>query len=459
MKVSLVCVWWLVTLTLVVRGDTPWTAAAPNDAPTVAAVSGKGEVWTLDRAIATALANNPSARIARHRLQAAQALIRQADSFLWPKGRLETSYQRTDNPMLVFGSILNQRSFSQTLDFNHVPEVDNVDVRGVVSWPLYAGGAITAQRRAARSGAEAAKADQEAIRRTLAFEVTRAFHNVLKTREFIRAAEAAVRAFEANAKIATHRYQAGTLVKAELLDVQVRLAQARENLVRARNAHELSRRVLANLLGVTQEAIQVADTAPQIAEPPADAQPERPELQALQHRVAAAEAAVQAARAGHLPRVALFGSGQYDYGFETEGDGASWSAGAMIQWDLWDGFLTRGRVQQAHAALEAAREQLRQLRQAIDLEIARARLQLREARERVAVTSAALTQAEQSVQLTRARFEQGLALATQLIDAETALTAARVTLAEARTDAQIAVAALRHALGLPLFEKPLEADN
>ena len=60
--------------------------------------------------------------------------------------------------------------------------------------------------------------------------------------------------------------------------------------------------------------------------------------------------------------------------------------------------------------------------------------------------------ASESEKLTRERFEGGLALAAQLIDAETALTAARVRRAEAESDRWTAVAALRRALGLPMIE-------
>lgn len=416
------------------------------------AAPGPETAWTLEQAIGTALTNNPSARIASHRLRAARAIVEQADSALWPKLQFESSYTRTDNPMMVFGSILNQRAFSPALDFNDVPEVDNLDVRGIVTVPLYTGGLISGNRRAARAGTEAARADAEAVRQTLAFEVARTFQTVLKTREFVRAAEAGVTAFEANLGIAGKRHAAGTLLRAEVLDVEVRLAQAREDLVRARNANELSRRVLINLLGVELPDIVLAETAGEPDEPAEGMGAVRPELTAMAHRASAAAATVKAASSGYLPRLGLFGSAQYDYGFETEGDGGSWTAGALVQWDLWDGKLTRGRVQEARANLATAEEESRRLRLGIELEAQQARLHLKEARERLAVSAAAVGQAQESVQLTRARFEQGLALAAQLIDAETMLTAARVRRAEAEADARIAIAALRKALGLPQLE-------
>ena len=74
--------------------------------------------------------------------------------------------------------------------------------------------------------------------------------------------------------------------------------------------------------------------------------------------------------------------------------------------------------------------------------------------ERLHVGEKAVTQAEESLAITRDRFTQGAALAAQLIDAQTALTAARVRHADAGADVQIATAALRKALGLPILESP-----
>ena len=64
---------------------------------------------------------NPDARLARQRIAAAQAGLEQANAAFWPRLQFQSSYTRTDNPMLVFGSILNQRAFTSSLNFNDVP--------------------------------------------------------------------------------------------------------------------------------------------------------------------------------------------------------------------------------------------------------------------------------------------------------------------------------------------------
>jgi len=116
---------------------------------------------------------------------------------------------------------------------------------------------------------------------------------------------------------------------------------------------------------------------------------------------------------------------------------------------LWDGNRTRTRVEQARAEVETAREQKRRVYLAVDLEVEQERIRVNEASQRLSVTEKAVAQATESAALTRSRFEQGLAISSQLIDAEAALTTARVRRAEALADRRIAVAALRAALGLP----------
>ena len=410
------------------------------------------EAWTFERALQYAPAHNPDARIAQHRIAVAQAQLAQANSAFWPRLQLQSSYTRTDNPMMAFGSILNQRSFRSSLDFNDVPEIDDLNVRGLVTAPLYAGGRNTAQRRASKANARAAQFEEMAIQNELQFEVARGFHTILKAHEFVRSAEASVRSLEENLSVAQRRLDVGALLKAELLDVEVRLAQGREELVRARNSSTLAERALRNLLGLeTADEFSVSDALPALSIPESTGA-ERPELSVLRQREEAALAAIRAARSGYKPRLSAFGNVDYDYGTVTGNDGESYAVGVIAQWDLWDGFSTRSKVTEAETHLDMIREEQRKLRLAIDLEIEQARLNLAAATERLAAMEKGAAQASESHVLTRNRFEQGSALSSQLLDAESALLDSRVRRAEAVSDQRIALAALRKALALPQME-------
>ncbi len=416
--------------------------------------------WTLEAAVDYALAHNPRARIALHRMDAANAVLGEASAAFMPSLQLRSGYMRTNNPMLAFGAILNQQAFSPALDFNNVPDTDDANVTGRVSVPLYAGGANVAGLRGAEANLAAADVERAAVANQLSFEVVRTLYSIVKSREFVRATEAGVRAFEKNLEVARNRLEAGTLLRTDVLDVEVRLARAREDLLQARNAEALAERALRNLLGIEEDdpgEFVVAGSVPALPPPASPDYRQRPELAAAAARVRAAEAALEQAQGGYLPRVDAFADAGYDRGWEFDNGAWNYTAGVALQWNLWDGNRTRSRVARARAELEQAREQRRQLELAIGLEVKQAQLQLDEARQRLTVSEHAVVSAAESAELTRSLFEQGLAISTQLIDAEAALIAVRVRRAEAEADLRIAIAALRKAVGLP--QVPPSADS
>lgn len=410
------------------------------------------EIWTLQETLAFAAANNPDARIAQLRISAAGAILEQANAAFWPKAQVQSSYLRTDSPMMSFGNILNQRVFDSSLNFNNVPETDDINVRGVITAPIYAGGRSLAERGASRANRRASKLEKEALINELEFEVVRAFLAIRTTRELANSVEAAVRSFETNLVVARRRLENGSALKSEVLDIEVRLAEAREQLVRARNAGQIAGTALKNLIGLEADGpILIDELAPKLSVPNGTTA-ERPELRALREREEAAHFKVRSAKSGRLPRVEAFASVDCDYGAITGGDGRGYAAGVVARWDLWDGFSTRSKINEAVANLQTVQEEARKTRLSVDLQVEQARINHLAARERLLATEKAVSFAHESARISRDRFEQGLALATQLIDAETALLAARVRSEEAESDEQLAVASLRRALGLPQLE-------
>ena len=93
----------------------------------------RAESWTLDRAVLTALERHPDARVARARVDAAQAMVDQAQSAWRPQVSLSGRYTDTNSPMMAFGSILNQRAFNFGLDFNRPGNIDNLNATGTVA--------------------------------------------------------------------------------------------------------------------------------------------------------------------------------------------------------------------------------------------------------------------------------------------------------------------------------------
>jgi outer membrane protein TolC len=413
----------------------------------------RAEPWTLERAIATALERSPDARSAHARVEAAQALVDQAGAAWLPQLMLSGRYTDTNSPMMAFGSILNQRAFNFGLDFNHPGRIDNLNATGTVAYNLYSGGRATAGRTAARAGATAADLDLRAAQQQLATEVVKAALNLRKAREAVGAVEGGVHAYEAAVAVARARFDAGQMLKADLLSLEVQLAQTRESLTTARHGAELAARAFVFTLGLdpTDAPVELVDSDPALARlvaPDTRDFSRRPELLGLQARVRAAEAMVDAARGARRPNVNAFASYQYDQGWQTDRHGDSWLAGVSVDVNVFDGGQTSGKIRQSNAELAQVREMLRKATLGIGLEVEQARLAHASATERLAVSAEAVAQAEESAKLSRARFEKEALLTADLVGVESRLLEARLRHTIAAADERIALVDLRRALGL-----------
>ena len=418
------------------------------------------ESWTLDRAVETALKNSPDARIARQRSEGAQAVIEQARAAWYPQLSLQGRYTDTNSPMMAFGSILNQRAFNFALDFNHPGQVDDLNATGTVAYNLYSGGRASAGLSGAKSGALAAEADLRSAQQQLGRDVVKAYLSIRKAREAVGAIEAGVKAYEAAVTAARARFDAGQMLKADLLSLEVQLAQTQENLSAARHGAALAERAFRFVLGLdaSAEVVELAADDPAVAGlamPDTGDFSQRPELTGLRERIRAAEAMVRAARGGRLPTVNAFASYQYDQGWQLDHHGDSWMAGVSVDLNVFDGGQTSGKIRQARAELAQVKEMLRKTTLGIGLEVEQARLANEDAVERLTVSARAVEQADESAMLTRARFEKGAVLIADLIGVESRLIEARMRHAVAAADERIALAELRCALGLPLFTSTL----
>lgn len=130
-----------------------WLLVALATALLAAAPLLRAEPWTLEQAVDTALKNSPDAHLARQRIAAAEAMTEQAGAAWLPQVMVRGGYTGTNNAMMAFGAILNQRAFNFGLDFNHPGAIDDLNATGTVAYNLYSGGRATAGRNAARAGA------------------------------------------------------------------------------------------------------------------------------------------------------------------------------------------------------------------------------------------------------------------------------------------------------------------
>lgn len=443
--VSLLCV--LFGAGLVLGGE-------QDPAPEVSAI------WSAREAVRFALAHNPDSAIGRQRLLAAQAAIDLERSAMAPQVVLSSQYSQTNAPMYSFGNILNQGEFTNTIDFNNPGRTDSLSGGVQVGYRLFNGGRDRAGVEAAQATASASQMELAAVHARLAFEVVRAFYGITQAQGIIQADQAAVDAVSASLAMAKARHEAGVLLLDAVLDFEVQLSRAREELIHAQQALALARKVFLTLLGVAEGGVEIASEPGDEQEiPPSTASGARFEIKNLEAMISAAQARLRQAKAGSYPAVDGFAGYSAEQGTITGGEGDAWQAGVKLQYALFDGQKTSAEAAKATAGVAELQAQRRKMELSIALEVEQARLTLRETEERLRVTEKTIDQAKESAGINRSRFSEGVVLASDLITVENRLTEAMIRRTLAQTARRVAIADLRRACGLPQFDDLAESQQ
>ena len=410
---------------------------------------------TLDDAVAAALENSPTLQAAAARIDSAQALLQQAKSYYYPSLGLSASYTRSDNPIQAFMMQLNQRQLNmQDPAFNPNDPEDAENVRGSVGaqWRLF-----DLQRAAGNTmaclGSEAGAQALAAARNQLVHEVTRGFYGVLQAQAFADVQVEAIRSIEESLRIARERFAAGGAVKTDVLNLETQLAQANEDLIRARNGAQLA---LAALNAAIGEDLVAADTivapadADLAAPPPKCTDPQafesRPEFLAARLMRQIKEQDVRKAQGGYAPTVSAFGS--YDLDSEDASDFQdSYVVGVMAEINVFDGARTRAAVRAARADLAAARADEEKARLNLKLDLQQAFLGAQEAWERLEVVGKSLETAREARRIVQEQYQQGAADVALLLQTQVGVTATETRAAAARYDYLTALSNLQRAKG------------
>jgi len=241
-------------------------------------------------------------------------------------------------------------------------------------------------------------------------------------------AQEAVRSAEADLRRAETVRAAGMSTDADVLSVRVHLAAMKEREIQARYALDVAGAALNDTLGQPLDSPHdlstplVAAKLPNAAVDDLDKRSveQRPDARQAELAVRAAESQSAAARSALFPRISLRGVFEADrQTFVTRG-GANWFLGASLDWNLFNGFADRSRRQEAGHLVTAARAQRKQTESAVRLEVHRAYAGWKGAEERIGVAAAAVAEADESLRITRNRYEAGLTTITELLRNETA---------------------------------------
>jgi outer membrane protein TolC len=361
--------------------------------------------------------------------------------------------------VFVFSSLLTQRQFAESNfalgPLNRPDFLNNFQSLVSVDQTVYDWGGTTAQVRSAELGREISKETQRLTEIDLVARVVQSYYAAVLARASLDTARAAMKSAEADASRAENVRKAGMSTDADVLSIRVHLAAIREVEIRRGYDVQVAMAALNEALGLPLETQHQLVTPLTPANPNADvavrfetaAAENRPELKQAALNADAAQQRRTAARSGLFPRIELRGVFEADRQRFVNRGGANWLVNASLRWNLFDGKATRARIGEAEATIDAARAQQRQASAAVRLQVQRAWADYRSANERIAVTSAAVAQAEESLRITKNRYEAGLSTVTDLLRTETALLDTQTRRLAAIHDQRIAAAMLERAAG------------
>lgn len=411
---------------------------------------------TLNAAIRIALTNNPDISMSIARMRQSEAMIAEAAAAFWPTIGVYGEYLQGNAPSAFLFKKIDQRLLPPDADFNNPGWFENYEAGIQARINLFSGGRDYLRKRMSETGFEIEQLDRLSIENALIASVIDGYFNLLAAADFVEVAAESVETVEAQLRTMQARYRAGGALKSDVLSLDVRLAQAREERIRAENSLSLADAALANLLGhdpdTRLDLVRGEKVALSVPETYTAALPEalanRPELRVVRCRLVQSRMALDAARADYLPRIDAQGRYYFDDpGLDFERDRENWTLSVMVNWDLFSGFGTRARVRQAGWALQELLAADRKTTQAIQLDLKKAYLDLAQAKARHEVTLAAEAQADEALRIVKMQYEGGSADVTRYLDAELARNRARMLSRAAYYDGEKALAAVGRALG------------
>lgn len=398
----------------------------PGDVPTTP--------LTAEEAVQIALHYQPSLTVAGANATAAQGRLQQAKSSLLPSVTVNTGY---NNSVVVprNGAYSNQFVTASTLhqllyDFNHT--------RDLV--------------RQSEQLHQSSLANLSRAQSDLVYQVKEAYYTYAQNTRLVSTNESNLRNRHDHLAMAKARVNAGVGLPIDVVRAETAVSEATLSLNVAQNQAAISRVSLAELMGIDPRTPIQVDEEEEPSLPTDDfngllqtAMQNRPEIAQAQANLLAAGYGLNAAKSSNSPSIyGAVGYGLRGDNFSQNDD--SLNLGLTFEWNAYDSGYTKGKVKEAQANIQSAQAELSSTKLAVSSDVSQAYLNEKTAEQRVITADAEVANAEEGVRLAQGRYNAGLGIFLDVLDAQTALYTAQTNRVNAQTAVNVARAALAHAI-------------
>ncbi len=369
--------------------------------------------------------NNTSIKISEQDFNAAKADYRQTNAVFLPNITASHTAMATTNPLMAFGSKLNQEILSSN-DFNPAllndpSQIENYATKFEIQQPLINLDGIY-QRKAAKSKMEAMSLKTERTQEYLVFEVDKAYMQLQLAYKAVDVLEKALEAANANKKLAEDSFKQGYLQRADVLNVEVRVTEVQNQLQTAKSNVQNASNYLSFLMNDDAYVVYMPSDELSIATFTLDdkkVSENRSDIKAMQLATNAYEAMNKADKMAFLPRLNAFGSYELYDDQIFQGSANGYLFGAQLSWDIFQGSKRIGKAQKSKSEFEKSKLEYKQYVSKSNLELNKAKRAFIDADNKLKLTTLALQQSEESLRIRTNRFKEGLEKTSDLLIAET----------------------------------------
>ena len=402
-----------------------------------------GKVFNLSECVAIALQNDPQILYSQADINEKESSLESSKKDLYPSLFFQYGYRNSPDANDLFG-IENYYNYS----FN-------------IEQPLYRGRSLVTGVELSELDLESSKSSMVQTKSDIVLAVHEAYYNLLKTRKFEEVARHSIEERKAHLKDANAYFKAGLIPKNEMLQSEVQLAGAEIELIRAMNLSIMALARLNTLLRrPVENEIEVEDI---LKYEPSKiswdlsvqrAKEHRPELKQSEISIEQADKNITLTRAPYLPAVSV--SANYlkqgdnvlanDYPIPG-GSSEVKTAMATLEWRFWAWGQSKDEIAAAKHNMKKAQENEAELLDDIILQVRKAFLDIKEFEYNIGVTEKAIEQAEEDFRINQSRYQAQLSTTTDVLDAQTRLTRARINYFNALYNYRISLMGLAWATG------------
>ncbi|THV60998.1 TolC family protein [Flagellimonas alvinocaridis] len=368
--------------------------------------------------------SNTSIKLSEQDAKMAKYDYRFSNSIYLPQIAVSHTGMATTNPLMAFGSKLNQEVLTQA-DFNPAllndpDEIKNYATVVSVQQPLINLDGFY-QRKAAKTTMEAKELQAMRTRDYLDFEAQKAYGQLQLAHRAVAVLQKAYEAANANLNMAQNSYDQGLLQKADLLEVKVRVTEVSDQLKTARSNVQNASDYLAFLMN--EQGNVVYEPSEELVPDNLDENmhvslENRADVKAMDLVSEAYKANMRADNMTFLPRLNAFASYEMYDDQIFQADAKGYIVGASLSWDVFKGSQRFAKAGKSKTNYEKAKQEYEQYVAKSTMELQRTKRMVEDAQSRLQTSKLAMEQSEESLRIRTNRFGEGLEKTTDLLMAE-----------------------------------------